>query len=127
MNKPGERAKGKTRGKLRNRLYGDDPKNLPGLRPAKEGNKKIWSTPFAGVLFNFEGAKMESLKINGVEKQFPARQMPSTVAELLVQMDIQESTAAAEVDGQIIERTKFAETKLRNGQSIELVRFVGGG
>jgi sulfur carrier protein len=77
--------------------------------------------------FSLGGAKMEVLKINGVEKQFPAGQLPSTVAELLERLDIEAATAAAEVDGQIIERTRFVETKLRNGQSIELVRFVGGG
>jgi sulfur carrier protein len=77
--------------------------------------------------FSFGGVKMEVLKINGVEKQFPAGQLPSTVAELLEQLDIKAATAAAEVDGQIVKRKKFAETKLRNGQSIELVRFVGGG
>ncbi len=70
---------------------------------------------------------MEALKINGVEKQFPAGQLPSTVAKLLEALDIEGATAAAEIDGEIIDREKFAETKLRNGQSIELVRFVGGG
>jgi len=70
---------------------------------------------------------MEVLRINGVEKQFPAGRLPSTVAELLEQLNIAAETAAAEVDGEIIEREKFAETKLRTGQSIELVRFVGGG
>lgn len=70
---------------------------------------------------------MEVLKINGVERQFPAGQLPSTIAELLEQLDVKDATAAAEVDGQIVERTKFAETKLSNGQRIELVRFVGGG
>jgi sulfur carrier protein len=79
------------------------------------------------VLFSFGGVKMEALKINGVERQFPVGQLPSTIAELLEQLDVKDATAAAEVDGQIVERTKFAETKLRNGQSIELVRFVGGG
>ena len=69
---------------------------------------------------------MEILKINGVEKQFPAG-LPATVAELLEQLDIKAATIAAEVDGQIVERKKFAETKLRSGQNIELVRFVGGG
>jgi sulfur carrier protein len=77
--------------------------------------------------FSSVGVKMEVLKINGVEKQFPAGHLPSTVAELLEQLDVKAATAAAEVDGQIIECKKFAETKLRNGQSIELVRFVGGG
>ena len=70
---------------------------------------------------------MEILKINGVEKQFPAGQWPSTVAELLEQLDIKSATVVAEIDGRIIERKKFAETQLHNGQSIELVRFVGGG
>jgi len=68
---------------------------------------------------------MEVLKINGVSKQFPAGQLPSTVAELLEQLDIKAATVAAEVDGRIVERKKFTEAKLRNGQSIELVRFVG--
>ncbi len=70
---------------------------------------------------------MGILKINGVDKQFPVGQLPSTVAELLEQLDIKAATVVAEVDGQIVEHKKFAETKLCNGQSIELVRFVGGG
>jgi sulfur carrier protein len=70
---------------------------------------------------------MEVLKINGVEKEFAAGQMPSTLAELLEQMDVKAATAAAEVDGEIVDSKKFAETKLRDGQSIELVRFIGGG
>lgn len=80
-----------------------------------------------GCFFNFGEVKMEVLKINGVEKQFPAGQLPSTVTELLKSLDIEGATAAAEIDGEIIDREKFAGTKLRNGQSIELVRFVGGG
>ncbi len=70
---------------------------------------------------------METLKINGVQKQFPAARMPSTISELLEQLGITAATVAAEVDGQIVSREKFAQTKLRSGQSIELVRFVGGG
>jgi len=70
---------------------------------------------------------MESLKINGVEKQFPPGQLPKTVAELLEQLGIKAATVVAEIDGEIIERDRFAETKLRKGQNIELVRFVGGG
>jgi sulfur carrier protein len=70
---------------------------------------------------------METLKVNGVEKQFPAGQLPTTVAELLKQLGINEVTVVAEVDGQIIDRKKFAQTQLHDGQSIELVRFMGGG
>lgn len=69
---------------------------------------------------------MESLKINGVENQFAAG-IPATIAVLLEQLRIEAATVVAEIDGQIIEREKFAETKLHEGQSIELVRFVPGG
>ena len=70
---------------------------------------------------------MDAIKINGVEKQFPPGQLPSTVAELLEQLNIKAATIVAEVDGRIVERKQFEQTNLRNGQSIELVRFVGGG
>lgn len=70
---------------------------------------------------------MEVLKINGIEKQFPSGQLPSTVAELLMQLGVEAATVVAEVDGQIVESKKFPQTRLCSGQSIELVRFVGGG
>ena len=70
---------------------------------------------------------METLRINGVEKQFPVGQLPSTVAELLEQLDIKPATVVAEIDGHIVERKKFAQVHLHKDQSIELVRFVGGG
>jgi thiamine biosynthesis protein ThiS len=70
---------------------------------------------------------MEVLKINGVEKKFAAGQMPKTVSELLEQLRVEAATVVAEVDGGIVEREKFAQTKLSKGQSIELVRFVPGG
>ena len=70
---------------------------------------------------------MQVLKINGIERQFDSGQMPSTLAELLEQLDIKAATVVAEIDGQIVQRKMFAQTKLVNGQTIELVRFVGGG
>lgn len=101
--------------------------NLIRLRPAKEGKDAFEALLLQGCFFNFGEVKMEMLRINGVEKEFPAGQMPSTVTELLKSLDIEGATAAAEIDGEIIDREKFAGTKLRKGQSIELVRFVGGG
>ena len=69
---------------------------------------------------------MEMLKINGTERQFPAG-MPQTLTELLGQLNINQATVVAEIDGRIIARQNFAQTALSAGQSIELVRFVGGG
>ena len=69
---------------------------------------------------------MQVLKINGGDRQFPAG-TPQTLTDLLKQLNINEATVVAEIDGQIIDRQNFAQTQLSNGQSIELVRFVGGG
>lgn len=69
---------------------------------------------------------MEVLKINGIEKQFPDG-LPKTLMELLKRLDINQATVVAEINGQIVEKQNFSQTLLRNGQSIELVRFVGGG
>ncbi len=69
---------------------------------------------------------MEVMKINGIEKQFPAG-IPQTLTELLEQLDINQATVVAEVNGKIVERQNFQQTKLSSGQSIELIRFVGGG
>ena len=69
---------------------------------------------------------MESLKINGKTKEFPAG-LPATLTELLQLLKIHEATVVAEINGQIIERNNFSKTALCNGQSVELVRFVGGG
>ncbi len=70
---------------------------------------------------------MKTLKINGKEKQFPEDNLPKNLIELLDRMDINQATVVAEIDGVIIGRKDFAETKIGPDQSIELVRFVGGG
>ncbi|MGA2171818.1 MAG: sulfur carrier protein ThiS [Sedimentisphaerales bacterium] len=70
---------------------------------------------------------MGVLKINGKEKMFEDNEMPATMADLLRQLNVDSATVIAELDGKIIERIKFTTTILREGQSIELVRFVPGG
>ncbi|MHC4545766.1 MAG: hypothetical protein ACYSYL_14800 [Planctomycetota bacterium] len=42
---------------------------------------------------------MEVLKINGVDRQFPDGQLPSTVAKLLEQLGVKPATVVAEIDG----------------------------
>ena len=70
---------------------------------------------------------MEVLTINGIQKEFPAGQLPKSVAELLEHLKINAATIVAEIDGKIIQKQNFADAALSSGQSIELVRFVGGG
>ena len=70
---------------------------------------------------------MEILRVNGAERQFQAGELPGTVADLLEQLNVDAATVVAEVDGQIVQRDRFAQTKLCDGQSIELIKFVPGG
>ena len=70
---------------------------------------------------------MHTLKINGAEKKFPDEGLPETVAQLLDLLNINQATVVAEIDGEIVERKNFTETRISPNQSIELVRFVGGG
>lgn len=67
------------------------------------------------------------LKVNGKERRFEGEGLPGTVAELLQEMGIDEATVVAEVDGEIVERKNFGKAELKDGASVELVRFVGGG
>ena len=69
---------------------------------------------------------MEVLTINGQKKEFPGG-IPQTLAELLDKLDISQATVVAQIDGQIIQREAFAQSKLLGGQSIELLRLMGGG
>ena len=69
---------------------------------------------------------MQILKINGKERQFPSG-IPQTLTELLKQMNLNQATIVAEIDGHIIEQHNFPHTQLNDCQTIELVRFVGGG
>ncbi len=71
-------------------------------------------------------SRMETVRINGAEKQFPDG-LPQTLTALLKQLNINEATVAAEIDGKIIAKEDFAKAPLSSGQSIELIRFVGGG
>ena len=69
---------------------------------------------------------METLKINGVEKQF-SDGLPQTLTELLKELGMNAATVVAEIDGEIIAKEDFAKIPLCGGQDIELIRFAGGG
>lgn len=70
---------------------------------------------------------MKSLTINGVSRQFAVEAMPATLAELLDALGVASATVVAEVDGAIVAPERFGATPLADGQSIELIRLMGGG
>jgi len=70
---------------------------------------------------------MQKIIVNGKEKLFDDNQFPSTITDLLNHLNIVAATVVVEMDGQIIDRKNFDTTKLKSDQSLELIRFVGGG
>ena len=70
---------------------------------------------------------MDSLKLNGAERQFASGQMPATLAALVEELNLEAGSLVAEVDGTIVPAAQFAQTPIAPGQSIELIKFMGGG
>ena len=63
------------------------------------------------------------VKINGEERDFAAK----TVAEILAAENYDPKRVAVERNGEIVPKAKYGETVVRDGDSVEIVRFVGGG
>ena len=70
---------------------------------------------------------MKSLRINGQTRQFTPQEMPATLSALLEKLGVGTNTVVAEVDGRIVRPEEFAQTAVRDGQTIELIKFMGGG
>ena len=64
------------------------------------------------------------LKVNGKDEDLQAGM---TVEAYLVSKGIQPQTVAVEINMNIIEKKNYAYTKLSEGDTLEVVRFVGGG
>ncbi len=63
------------------------------------------------------------LKVNGQEYVTDK----STVSALLKEMDVVPGRVAVEVNLAIVKRSFFDSFRLKDGDSIEIVNFVGGG
>jgi len=50
-----------------------------------------------------------------------------TIVELLQELEINPQRVVVEVNLEIIKRDRFSEYKIKDGDSIEIVNFVGGG
>jgi thiamine biosynthesis protein ThiS len=50
-----------------------------------------------------------------------------SVEELIRSLRLNPETVVAELDGRILGRPEYAATPLRDGATLELIRFVGGG
>ena len=63
------------------------------------------------------------VKVNGAELEIAGK----TIAEYLADTNYDMKRIAVERNGEIVPKAKYAETVLQDGDSIEVVSFVGGG
>ena len=63
------------------------------------------------------------VKINGEELNIAGK----TIAEYLASINYDPKRIAVERNGDIVPKAKYGETILQDGDSLEIVRFVGGG
>lgn len=64
------------------------------------------------------------LTVNGQLRWFAG---PLTVSKLLQELNITEQRVAVEVNETIIKRINFSSHQLQDGDSLEILNFVGGG
>ena len=67
---------------------------------------------------------MVSLLVNGEKKRFDRE---PTVTELLRELKVASAAVAVEVNREIVPRRAHPERLLKDGDSVEVVTFVGGG
>ena len=63
------------------------------------------------------------VRINGEELDKDGR----SVSDVLADMDISSGYVAVELNEEIVPKAVYSETILKDGDCLELVRFVGGG
>lgn len=64
------------------------------------------------------------VEVNGDLRELPDE---TTVAELLRELELDRDGIAVAVDGQVVPRTRHADTPLADGARVEVIRAVGGG
>jgi thiazole synthase len=65
-----------------------------------------------------------TLHINGEQREFPDG---LTIAALVAQLGMKPDRVAVELNLEIVPRTNWEATVLKNGDKLEVVHFVGGG
>ena len=64
------------------------------------------------------------LKINGIEKNIHSS---SNLAALLLELEITLPHCAVALNQEVIPNSKLNQTKIRDGDNVEIVHAVGGG
>ena len=65
-----------------------------------------------------------TLTVNGESRDFTSI---STLSDLVSQLGMKSDRVAIELNRELIRRDRWPETKLSDGDRLEIVHFVGGG
>jgi len=68
---------------------------------------------------------MLRLIVNGVERGWSTDE--TTVAQVVRHLSLDGKRIAVELNGEIVPKSRYSATHLRNGDKIEVVAAVGGG
>ena len=71
-----------------------------------------------------EVRKVIEVQVNGAAQRFES---DTDVAELLARLQLAGKRVAVERNGEIVPRSRFAQTALADGDRLEIVVAVGGG
>ena len=67
------------------------------------------------------------LHINGDERDFAGVPTPFTLAALVEALGMKPDRVAVELNRDIVPRERWPDTRLNEGDRLEVVHFVGGG
>jgi len=65
--------------------------------------------------------------INGVLREFPELSPGATLEALIEALELKGDRVAVEHNGEIVTRSRWADTPVHSGDKFEIVHFVGGG
>lgn len=65
------------------------------------------------------------ITINGVKKEIPEN--IRTVERLLEHLQVQDKKLVVEMNGEILSKDQHGQFRLKSGDVLEIVHFVGGG
>lgn len=68
-----------------------------------------------------------NLTINGVLREFPTLSAGATLDALIEALELKGDRVAVEHNGDIVTRSRWADTSVNPGDKFEIVHFVGGG
>jgi thiamine biosynthesis protein ThiS len=68
-----------------------------------------------------------ALVVNGQSRSFENLSSPTTLAQVVAEMNLKGDRIAVEWNGQIVRRARWEETAVSSGDRLEVVHFVGGG